>query len=196
MKEIIEKTVNKRERILLAAVEVFTRRGYNSARMEEIAETAGIGKGTLYEYFDSKLQLFNEMIIKSWEEYTNSLTADSIHQLSFEDTIREIIKGHFTFSKKNKKLARILFWDTEIMDEELREWMHRRKTEQEKLIEQMVSRAVAAGEIKPVDTMLVYIILGGLVGSIWAINILENWEIDPQELADQLTDAVMNGIRN
>jgi TetR/AcrR family fatty acid metabolism transcriptional regulator len=196
VKEIIEKTVNKRERILLAAVEVFTRRGYNSARMEEIAETAGIGKGTLYEYFDSKLQLFNEMIIKSWEEYTNSLTADSIHQLSFEDTIREIIKGHFTFSKKNKKLARILFWDTEIMDEELREWMHRRKTEQEKLIEQMVSRAVAAGEIKPVDTMLVYIILGGLVGSIWAINILENWEIDPQELADQLTDAVMNGIRN
>jgi hypothetical protein len=59
----------------------------------------------------------------------------------------------------------------------------------------MVSRAVDAGEIKPVDKMLVYIILGGLVGSIWAINIMNNWEIDPQELADQLTEAVMDGIR-
>ncbi|NLL85689.1 MAG: helix-turn-helix transcriptional regulator, partial [Syntrophomonadaceae bacterium] len=37
MKDIIGKTVNKRERILMAAVEVFTRRGYNNARMEEIA---------------------------------------------------------------------------------------------------------------------------------------------------------------
>ena len=102
MKDIIGKTVNKRERILMAAVEVFTRRGYNNVRMEEIAETAGIGKGTLYEYFDSKMQLFNEMIIKSWEEYSNSLTADSIHELNFEESIREIIKGHFTFSKEKK----------------------------------------------------------------------------------------------
>ena len=81
------------------------------------------------------------------------------------------------------------------MDEELKEWMRRRRKEQEKLIDQMVSRAVDAGEIKPVDKMLVYIILGGLVGSIWAINIMDNWEIDPQELADQLTEAVMDGIR-
>ncbi len=196
MKDIIGKTVNKRERILLAAVEVFTHRGYNRARVEEIAEIAGIGKGTLYEYFDSKLQLFNEMIIKSWEEYTDSLTADSVHELSFEDTIRKIIKGHFTFSKERKKLARILFWDTEIMDEDLKEWMHRRRIEQAKIIDQMVSKGVAAGEIKPVDNMLVYIILGGLIGSIWAINILDNWEIDPQELADKLTDAVMDGIRS
>ncbi len=194
MKDLIEKTENKRERILLAAVEVFTRQGYNRARMEEIAETAGIGKGTLYEYFDSKVQLFHEMIIRSWDEYSDSFTADSIHELSFEETIREIVKGHFTFSKEKKKLARILFWDTEIMDEELKIWMHRRRKEQEKLIEQIVEKAVAEGEIKPVDNMLVYIILAGLIGSIWAINILDNWEIQPEQLADQLTDVVMNGL--
>lgn len=194
MKDLIEKTENKRERILLAAVEVFTRQGYNRARMEEIAETAGIGKGTLYEYFDSKVQLFHEMIIRSWDEYSDSFTADAIHELSFEETIREIVKGHFTFSKEKKKLARILFWDTEIMDEELKQWMYKRRKEQEQLIGQIVEKAVAEGEIKPVDNMLVYIILAGLIGSIWAINILENWEIQPEQLADQLTDVVMNGL--
>jgi TetR/AcrR family fatty acid metabolism transcriptional regulator len=195
MKDIIEKTGDKRERILLAAVEVFTCRGYNHARMEEIAETAGIGKGTLYEYFDSKLQLFNEMIIRSWEEYSDSITADVIHELSFEETIREIIKGHFTFSREKQKLARILFWDMEIMDEELRNWMYNRRKEQEQLMGKIVDKAVAAEEIKPVDSKLVFIVLGGLIGSIWAVNTLENWEIDPEDLADQLTDAVMNGIR-
>ncbi len=196
MKDTIGKTENKRERILLAAVEVFTCRGYNNARMEEIADIAGIGKVSLYDYFDSKLQLFNEMIIRSWEEYADSITADAIHELSFEERIWGIVKGHFKFSKENKKLARILFWDTEIMNEELKEWMYSRRKEREKVIKKIVDKAVEAGEIKPVDYMLVYIILGGLIGSIWALNILDEWEIDPEELADQLTDAVMNGIRS
>ncbi len=195
MREIISKTENKRERILLAAVEVFTCRGYNSARMEEIAEIAGIGKGTLYEYFDSKLHLFNEMIIRCWEEYSHSVTADRIQELSFEEIIWGIVKGHFKFSKEKKKLAQILFWDTEIMNEELKEWMYIRRKEREKLIKQIVDKAVQEEEIKPVDYMLVYIILAGLIGSVWAFNILDEWEIDPEELADQLTDAVMNGIR-
>jgi TetR/AcrR family fatty acid metabolism transcriptional regulator len=195
MKDLIGRTYNKRERILLAAVEVFTCRGYNRARMEEIAETAGIGKGTLYEYFDSKLHLFHEIIIKSWKEYSNSFTAESIQQLNFEESIWTIIKGHFAFSKENKKLARILIWDSEIMDDELREWMDRRREEQERVIAQIVDKAVAAKEIKPVNSMLVYLILAGLIGSIWAVNILDNWEINPEALADQLTDVVMNGIR-
>ncbi len=195
MKDLIGRTYNKRERILLAAVEVFTCRGYNRARMEEIAETAGIGKGTLYEYFDSKLHLFHEIIIKSWKEYSNSFTAESIQQLNFEESIWTIIKGHFAFSKDNKKLARILIWDSEIMDDELREWMDRRREEQERVIAQIVDKAVAAKEIKPVNSMLVYLILAGLIGSIWAVNILDNWEINPEALADQLTDVVMNGIR-
>ncbi len=195
MKEFINKTEDKRERILMAAVEVFTRCGYNRARMEEIAETAGIGKGTLYEYFDSKLHLFHEMIIRSWEEYSRSVTADRISEFSFEEIIREIVKSHFQFSKEKKKLARILFWDTETMEEELKEWMHSLSQEREKWIKQIVDRAVRQGEIKEVDYMLVYLIIAGLIGSIWAFNIMEDWDIDPERLADQLTDAVMNGIR-
>ena len=48
----------KRERILEAAAAIFARRGFSGAVMADIAEEAGIGKGTLYEYFDSKEDLF------------------------------------------------------------------------------------------------------------------------------------------
>ncbi|MBW2129318.1 MAG: TetR/AcrR family transcriptional regulator [Deltaproteobacteria bacterium] len=50
--------LDKKNRILEAAARVFARRGYSGAVMADIAEEAGIGKGTLYEYFDSKEELF------------------------------------------------------------------------------------------------------------------------------------------
>ena len=48
----------KREAIIRAAAGVFARQGYFGARMADVAESAGIGKGTVYEYFRSKEDLF------------------------------------------------------------------------------------------------------------------------------------------
>ena len=44
----------KRSAILRAAVEVFAERGYDGARMREVAERAGVADGTLYLYFEGK----------------------------------------------------------------------------------------------------------------------------------------------
>ena len=49
---------NKRSLIIEAAARIFATRGFNSTLMAEIAAQAGIGKGTIYEYFSSKEDLF------------------------------------------------------------------------------------------------------------------------------------------
>lgn len=54
---------NKALAILQAAVKVFSRRGPAGARIEEIARTAGVGKGTIYGYFSSKDDLFEQVIL-------------------------------------------------------------------------------------------------------------------------------------
>ena len=48
---------DKRPRLVQAATEVFAEKGYASTRVADIAERAGIGKGTVYEYFTSKEEL-------------------------------------------------------------------------------------------------------------------------------------------
>lgn len=48
----------KRRRLIEGAAAVFSRQGYTSTRMADIAVEAGVGKGTLYEYFPSKEELF------------------------------------------------------------------------------------------------------------------------------------------
>jgi AcrR family transcriptional regulator len=55
--KIIDKE-NKRIEILMAAMQVFARKGVANSKMADIAEVAGIGKGTIYEYFTSKEEIF------------------------------------------------------------------------------------------------------------------------------------------
>ncbi|HWB98816.1 MAG TPA: TetR/AcrR family transcriptional regulator [Bryobacteraceae bacterium] len=54
---IVDRTV-KTGAILRAAAQVFAEQGYQAATMDGIAERAGIGKGTVYEYFRNKQDLF------------------------------------------------------------------------------------------------------------------------------------------
>ena len=51
----------KRAEILEAAMTVFAQKGFHRSRMEEVAVAAGIGKGTIYEYFESKHQLLQAL---------------------------------------------------------------------------------------------------------------------------------------
>lgn len=50
------------EEILDAALDLFTNKGFSSTRMVDIAKKAGVSKGTLYLYFDSKELIFQEMV--------------------------------------------------------------------------------------------------------------------------------------
>ncbi len=48
--------------IIRAAIDVFSRKGFRLAQMEEIAKEAGVAKGTLYNYFQSKVHLFHYVL--------------------------------------------------------------------------------------------------------------------------------------
>jgi len=52
----------RRQAILAAALDVFSRHGFATARLDDVAAKAGIAKGTLYLYFASKEALFEELI--------------------------------------------------------------------------------------------------------------------------------------
>jgi AcrR family transcriptional regulator len=52
---------NTRDRLVRAAVELFTTRGYHGTTTPEIARKAGIAEGTIYRHFSSKEQLLNEL---------------------------------------------------------------------------------------------------------------------------------------
>ena len=52
----------RRSAILAAALEEFTARGYEGARLDDVAKRAGIAKGTIYLYFADKEALFQDLV--------------------------------------------------------------------------------------------------------------------------------------
>ena len=61
MPKIVDKAA-KRRKILEAAIVVFSDQGYHGTKMADIAVAAGMGKGTLYEYFPNKESLPKEIV--------------------------------------------------------------------------------------------------------------------------------------
>jgi len=57
-----ERSAARREAILSAALDEFSLRGFEAARLDDVAKRAGVAKGTIYLYFRDKESLFQELI--------------------------------------------------------------------------------------------------------------------------------------
>ena len=77
----INRKKSKKEAIIEAGLQVFSQKGFHDARMEEIAVAAGIGKGTIYEYFSSKSHLFQEIMSISVNSYYDSLNIKNLDEI-------------------------------------------------------------------------------------------------------------------
>ncbi len=77
-----------------AALELFVERGYAATRLEDVARRAGVSKGTLYLYFDSKEQLFKavvrEGLVPALERGERMVEE---HRGSAAELVRELVKG-------------------------------------------------------------------------------------------------------
>jgi len=69
-----EKKAQSRRRILDSAREVFFRDGFMVANLDEVAERAGVAKGTLYRYFDSKADLYVAVLAENGDLFTAKMS--------------------------------------------------------------------------------------------------------------------------
>lgn len=185
---------SKREKIMDAAVQVFSRTGYHDTKIEDVAVAAGVGKGTVYEYFDSKLHLFQEIINKSVSMYYNNISAETKKNMNFRERVLHMLESHFLFCKQEKEITRILFWDTEYMDRELRDWGCRMRTDKEARLQEWVEEAIKRGEIRAVDPRVLTLTLMGITTSVFMPVVLGEMDVDPHEMALAFTDIVVKGV--
>src|SRR5258708_27332051 len=58
----IQRSAKRREAILAAALDEFSARGFAATRLDDVAQRAGVAKGTIYLHFEDKESLFQELI--------------------------------------------------------------------------------------------------------------------------------------
>lgn len=97
--------------VLAAALDVFLQRGFEAARLDEVAQRAGVAKGTLYLYFPSKEALFEALITSL---IASPFQAAGEAMLKQDVPAEVMLRGLLNFAKteilgtKRKDVARLI----------------------------------------------------------------------------------------
>lgn len=97
-----------RRKLLEAAEEVFAGVGYHEASIVKITERAGIGLGTFYLYFDSKQQIFEELVVDLNRRVRHSMAEAMEGAKSRIDAERAGFEGFFRFTAAHPALYRVV----------------------------------------------------------------------------------------
>jgi len=104
---------NRKERIILAAEEVFAEKGYHVATVSEVAIRAGVAEGTIYTYFENKKALLFSIPKKRFAEYKESMT--QIFEIKEPSRkLRRIIRLHFTAFLANRNFLKVFLLDNKL----------------------------------------------------------------------------------
>lgn len=101
-----------KSRILISAKKEFFQKGFDGARMQEIADKAGINKAMLHYYFINKENLFREIFLEGFKNLTPRLIEIIQSELPFFDKIRKLMFAHIDLLSKNPDLP--LFINSEL----------------------------------------------------------------------------------
>lgn len=177
-----------RRKILEAAESVFAELGYQDASISKITDRAEVGQGTFYLYFDSKLDLFSELVDDLSSRVRWAMAEGAPKDGTRIEVERAGFAGFFRFTAEHPGLYRIIR-EAEFAAPEA----HRRHYT--KLSDGYVAglrAARAAGEIGDVDpTVAAWALMGAgeLIGKRWVL-----WNGAPEPLPDAVLDSVIHFV--
>ncbi len=191
-----------RAKILAAAETVFARLGYTEASIVRITEEAGVGQGTFYLYFESKLQVFEELVEDLNRRVRHSMTEAASRGTTRLEAERLGFQGFFEFTARHPALYRIV---------REAEWVSPRalRLHYTRIVEgyiEALSKARDSGEISDIDPAVAAWMLmgiGEMVGMRWVLwgdGSAEGGASDPMtsgtsEVPEAVLDEMMRFIR-
>jgi AcrR family transcriptional regulator len=107
-----EKKALSRRRILDAAREIFFRDGFMAANLDDVAQGAGVAKGTLYRYFESKAELYVAVLVQDGEVFEQKMRDTLSPELAAPAQIRRTGRFYFDHWTRNRAYFQI-FWAIE-----------------------------------------------------------------------------------
>ena len=154
--------------IFQAALTVFARKGKDGARMQEIADEAGINKALLHYYYRSKDGLYRSVFRAVMQHFLESVEEAIAQEGPFREVLKNVIAGYIDEHRKHPEVARM--WMQEnlngapIAREFLLGQIDRGRTTTAERVMQRIQRAIDDGEIREVDPLhLLLSVLGASV---------------------------------
>jgi AcrR family transcriptional regulator len=187
--------------IIAAALEVFAEKGFAAARLDDIAARAGVSKGALYLYFETKQDLFTAVVREAVAPNLDQVAAlASAIEMPFADLTRVFYQRAaeiFTVSKVGA-VAKMVVGESRNFPEIARVWHDEVVVKALGLVGGFIARAQAKGEVRAGDPRLMAVSMMGpmILGVLWR-EVLEPAGAEPidiRALAAQHAETVLSGL--
>ena len=177
--------------ILEAARVVFAQQGFNHSTMDDIADAAGVAKGTLYLYFPSKRDLFLATLREGVVALHERVRDEIAEARTSADRVRAFMAARLRYCAENRDFFRIYY--TEFASLQIRAANAQPEfqdlyDEQAALLEQILRRGMLAGEVRELDTAKSAHLIYELTRAAIAKHVLQ-W---PDEPIETTIDLVFN----
>jgi AcrR family transcriptional regulator len=139
------------ERILEAARDVFLKKGYDGARMQEIADEAKINKAMLHYYFRSKDKLFDQIFNVAIRLMFPEIAEILNGEMSFEDKIKKTVRAYISFLQKHRYLPGFVIHELNSNPERLVQHFERLNIRKNlEAFQNEIDDEIKAGKIRPI----------------------------------------------
>ncbi len=184
---------DKRTRIILAASHIFATKSFHEAKVEEIAEAAGVGKGTVYEYFRSKQDLFEEMFKSGIEAYLEKIRSETGLLTSAKAKVQKIIAILDEVTIKYRDMAQVIFQAHAWMGPDLKQWLMDKRWQEIEFFRDLVREGIENGEFREVEPQVAALILAGAIHTICG-SMIAGRSGPADDYGSQATEIIFRGL--
>jgi AcrR family transcriptional regulator len=173
--------------ILYAAAEVFARHGYDGARIEEIAEAAGVSKGLIYEHFKGKRELYAHIRSKGTAESLDRvLEAAAAADADSRQQLEAALSAFLDFVAEQPLVWQVI--EQEVSDPEINALMQSQQQRSEQAIAALLAadELMAAQDFDPEQIELLGVMINGA-----AVRAANWWLANPSVDRSQVLGPVM-----
>src|ERR1700733_16161120 len=155
----------RRQQILEVARDVFARRGYHAAKIDDIVAAAGIARGTFYLYFEDKRAIFEEIVDRTIARLGMSIVRVDPHDgtHSVADQVRDNIRRIVRILLEDRATTKILLSDALGVDPAFDRKLLSFYDEMSSLLEQSLRDGQTLGVVREGDVrMMAWLTMGAL----------------------------------
>lgn len=186
-----EDQAKRRHEIFHQVVNVFLKKGFQETSMREIAEAAGLGKSTLYDYFKTK----DEILVYYFEDQLNDLTAEAqqmaMQNKSADERLREITQMHMELLQANKSLFLKMSMEAQRLKPESQKKIQEKRHAYQDLLRALIDEGIREGAFRQVDSLVAARIL---ITSMAPVVFTSRPTGTPHEMVKATLDIFFKGI--
>jgi len=173
--------LESKKKIIDAAMDVFSMKGYATASIREIAKIAGISVGGVYLYFRNKEELYKSLINERMSDIGSKLQITAAQAESATEALSIFLKLHLEDALKHKEFILL-----HIREHGFAFGVHEKRKffkKQRELVENIIQRGIQSGEFRKCNSKdMAKIIMGSLRGIILSMALDDDVHITPKML--------------